>query len=100
MKPLFIVNDAQGTKVVSANVLTKDIRDVFAQHNITNYKRCDVESLAEDVVIEKAGKAISSEEYAQMINQYVYVLQEYNNITPYRYLVDVVIPRHDENPSA
>lgn len=89
MKPLFIVNDEKnGTKVVSENVLTNDIREAFKNNGSTNYKRCDVESLAHDVVMDNAGKAITQAEYDKMIAHYVYALQEYNNITPYRFMMD------------
>lgn len=87
MKPLFIVNDEQnGTKVVSENVLTNDIRESLK--NRGEYKRCDVESLAHDVVIENAGKAISGESYQRMIANYVQVLTTFHTITPYIFMKD------------
>lgn len=87
MKPLFIVNDEQnGTKVVSENVLTNDIRESLKNRGITEYKRCDVESLAHDVVIEHAGKAISCESYQSMIANYVQVLITFHIITPYIFM--------------
>ena len=89
MKPLFIVNDEKnGTKVVSENVLTNDIRESLKNRGITEYKRCDVESLAHDVVIEHAGKAIDSEDYQRMIANYVQVLTTFHTITPYIFMKD------------
>ena len=89
MKPLFIVNDEQnGTKVVSENVLTNDIREALKRNNITDYKRCDVESLAHDVVIENAGKAIIGESYQRMLHNYVQVLTTFHTITPYIFMKD------------
>ena len=89
MKPLFIVNDEQnGTKVVSENVLTSDIRESLKNKGISEYKRCDVESLAHDVVIEHAGKAISGESYQRMIANYVQVLTTFHTITPYIFMKD------------
>ena len=89
MRPIFIVNDEEkGTKVVSENVLTNDIREAFKNNGSTNYKRCDVESLARDVVMDNAGKAIAQEAYDKMVAHYVFVLQEYNTLTPYRFMMD------------
>ena len=89
MKPLFIVNDEQnGTKVVSENVLTNDIRESLKNRGISEYKRCDVESLAHDVVMDKAGKAIDSEDYQRMIANYVQVLTTFHTITPFIFMKD------------
>ena len=95
MKPLFIVNDEQnGTKVVSENVLTNDIRESMKKKNITSYKLCDVESLAHDVVIENAGKAIDGETYQRMLHNYVQVLTTFHEITPFIFMKDYM-PQDD-----
>lgn len=97
MRPIFIVTDETADpRIISASALCADIRRVFVERDITDYKRCDVESLCEDVVNVNSGKSIPSEEYAQMVNQYVYALQEYHKLTPYRYLTEVIEQRTGE----
>lgn len=89
MKQIFIVNDEQnGAKVVSESVLAADIRKELKQRNITDYRRCDVESLAKDVVMDYVGKSVSIEKYQEMIDLFINVIVTFHTITPYIFMKD------------
>ena len=87
MKKVFIVNTEDGTRVISANVLAKDIQEIIKENGFTEVKRKDVELFAEETVQENFGKAISYLEYKPALKQYVDCLVEYTKLTPYQFFM-------------
>lgn len=84
MKKVFIVTNEGNTRVISENVLVKDLSEVLKQQNL-KVKRKDVELFVEGAMDVHNGRAIDNDMYTNLLNDYSKSLAEYSNLTPYLY---------------
>ena len=95
MKKLFIVTDGENTRVISENVLVKDLSEVLKQQNL-KVKRKDVEQFVEGAMNEHNGHAMDNTMYTNLLKDYSKSLAEYSNLTPYSYYIKSVLTNPDE----
>lgn len=84
MKKVFIVTNEGNTRVISENVLVKDLSEALKQENL-KVKRKVVEQFAEGAMDEHNGKAMDNTVYTNLLKEYTKSLAEFSNITPYLY---------------
>ena len=84
MKKVFIVTNEGNTRVISENVLVKDLSEALKQQNL-KVKRKDVELFVECAMDEHNGCAMDNTMYTNLLKDYSKSLAEYSNLTPYLY---------------
>ena len=84
MKKVFIVTNEGNTRVISENVLVKDLSEVLKQQNL-KVKRKDVELFVEGAMDEHNGRAMDNKMYTNLLKDYSKSLSEYTILTPYLY---------------
>ena len=84
MKKVFIVTNEGNTRVISENVLVKDLSETLKQQNL-KVKRKDVEQFVECAMDEHNGRAMDNTMYTNLLKEYSKSLAEYSNLTPYLY---------------
>ena len=84
MKKVFIVTNEGNTRVISENVLVKDLSEVLKQQNL-KVKRKDVELFVEGAIDEHNGCAMDNTMYTNLLKDYSKSLAEYSHLTPYLY---------------
>ena len=84
MKKVFIVTNEGNTRVISENVLVKDLSEVLKKQNL-KVKRKDVELFVEGAMDEHNGRAMDNTMYTNLLNDYSKSLADYSNLTPYLY---------------
>lgn len=84
MKKVFIVTNEGNTRVISENVLVKDLSEVLKQQNL-KVKRKDVELFVEGAMDEHNGRAMDNKIYTNLLKDYSKSLAEYTILTPYLY---------------
>jgi hypothetical protein len=84
MKKVFIVTNEGNTRVISENVLVKDLSEVLKQQNL-KVKRKDVEQFVKGAMDEHNGRSMDNTMYTNLLNDYSKSLTEYSNLTPYLY---------------
>ena len=84
MKKVFIVTNEDNTRVISENVLVKDLSEVLKQQNL-KVKRKDVELFVEGAMDEHNGRAMDNKMYTNLLKDYSKSLAEYTILTPYLY---------------
>ena len=81
---VFIVNFAQGPRVVTPGVIEKEILAVYPK-DAPKVKAKDVESYAQDLASELIGQAIDGDLFVQYIHDAVEALKEFTMLTPFRF---------------
>ena len=84
MKKVFIVTNEGNTRVISENVLVKDLSEALKQQNL-KVKRKDVELFVEGAMDEHNGRSMDNTMYTNLLKDYSKSLDEYSNLTPYLY---------------
>jgi len=81
---VFIVNTAQGPRVVTPGVIEKDILNLYPA-DAPKVKAKDVTSYAQDLASELIGQAIDGPQYTRYMVKAVKALSEFAVLTPYNY---------------
>lgn len=87
MKKVFLVIGGNGTKIISENVLVKDLKQTIEAMSTEDVKvkQRDVESFANDVLAHLDGSSINESNYKSELSNYAQALIKYTVLTPYNF---------------
>jgi len=88
MKKVFLVSTEKGTKIISENVLVKELKEVIKARG-SKCKTTEVEKFVAEALAELDGKSMDNETYEAKITEFATALIKYSELTPYTFYITI-----------